>query len=286
MNAKISPDGRVTRRQFLKAALAATAATGVLAAGGAGLAAVATPHLVDVERVQIALRGLSPAADGVRIVQLSDFHLYPFTKLPQIERAVTLANRLDPDVVVLTGDFVLESAESIFDLAPALAALNPRFDLFAVHGNHDHWTDHRIVEAGLAASGIRLLKNERVTLGNGLTIAGLDDPWSGWPDLSGALDGVAVTDTVVLLAHEPDFIDRFAADPRVGLMLSGHTHGGQVNLPLVGPPYLPRFGRKYLRGHYRVRDAQLYVNRGIGVTAGNLRLGAVPEVTEITLVRA
>lgn len=278
-------EANVTRRQFLKVLAGSTVAASILSAGGIGLAAVTGPYSLIVERIQIALRNLPPSAEGLRIVQLSDLHLYPFTKLPHIERAIELANSLQPDVVVLTGDYVLESAEAIFDLAPALAQLNPRIALLATMGNHDYWTNPAVIAQGFAEQGIQLLRNERITLPNGVVIAGLDDPWSGTPDLAATLDGVQAEQPVVLLAHEPDFIDLFAADPRLDLMLSGHTHGGQVNFPVFGAPYLPRYGRKYLRGHYRVGAAQLYVNRGIGTTGGNFRLDAAPEVTEITLLR-
>lgn len=278
-------EAQVTRRQFLQMVVGGTVAAGILTAGGVGLAAVTGPYSLVVERVQIALRNLPSAAEGMRIVQLSDFHLYPFTKLPHIERAIVLANSLEPDVIVLTGDYVLESAEAIFDLAPTLAQLNPRTAFLAAMGNHDYWTNATVIAQGFAEQGIRLLQNEHVTLPNGVVIAGLDDPWSGMPDLAATLEGIQAEQPVVLLAHEPDFFDLFATDPRLDLMLSGHTHGGQVNLPIFGAPYLPRYGRKYVRGHHLLGAAQLYVNRGIGTTGGNFRLDAAPEVTEITLVR-
>jgi predicted MPP superfamily phosphohydrolase len=274
----------VTRRQFLKTLAGGTLAAGVMVGGGVGLTALMEPYNITLERVQIALRGLPESAEGLRIVQLSDLHLYPYTKLPHIERAIAITNELQPDVVVLTGDYVLESAEAIFDLAPALSRLNPRIDVFATLGNHDYWTNNQIIEQGFAENGIRLLKNDRVVLSNGLVLAGLDDPWSGRPDLNRTLDGISPDQTTILLAHEPDFVDVYGADPRVDLMLSGHTHGGQVVLPLVGAPYLPRYGRKYLRGLYHLADTQLYVNRGIGTTARNLRFNAKPEITEITVV--
>ena len=173
-------EAQVTRRQFLQMVVGGTVAAGILTAGGVGLAAVTGPYSLVVERVQIALRNLPSAAEGMRIVQLSDFHLYRSPNC-HIERAIVLANSLEPDVIVLTGDYVLESAEAIFDLAPTLAQLNPRTAFLAAMGNHDYWTNATVIAQGFAEQGIRLLQNEHVTLPNGVVIAGLDDPGAVGP---------------------------------------------------------------------------------------------------------
>lgn len=270
----------MNRRQFLKMAGAAVVAGGLSAAGGYGLATQVEPYRLQVER--LTLGGWPAALAGLRLVQLSDFHLYPFTPLWFVQEVVAQANALRPDVVVLTGDYVLESAESIFDLAPALAQLNPRLGVAAILGNHDHWADVRIVRQGLREAGIPLLTNQRLTLG-GLIVAGLDDPWAGRPDLAATLDGVRLGAPLILLAHEPDFVDEFSRDPRIRLQLSGHSHGGQVRLPGLGAPFLPRYAEKYDLGLYQVRQTWLYTNRGIGMTGAHIRFNCPPEITEITL---
>jgi predicted MPP superfamily phosphohydrolase len=203
-----------------------------------------------------------------------------------VRESVTRANDLQPDLILLTGDYVLETADSIFELAPVLAELNATHGIYAVLGNHDHWTDAGVVRQGLKESGLPVLHNEGVAVGVGtgtLYVAGIDDSWSGQPDLEAALSGLPASAPAVLLAHEPDFADKYLADGRVALQLSGHSHGGQVRLPGVGPLVLPRFGQKYHNGLNRVQNSWVYTTRGIGVIGPPVRFNCPPEITEITL---
>ena len=271
---------RVTRRGFLKWA------GGAVLGGAAGVGYVTKiePEWLSVEQQSISLPGLPAGLDGYKIVQLSDFHLYPFTSLDLVEKTVARTNELAPDLVVLTGDYVLETAASIFDLAPELAKLNPRHGIFAVLGNHDHWTEAAVVKQGLAEQGIELLHNQGVLLNEGqFLLAGVDDLWSGAPDIERALADWREGVPTILLAHEPDFADQFLGDGRIQLQLSGHTHGGQVRVPGVGPVVLPRYGQKYHNGLYQVGPSQVYVNRGIGIIGPAVRLNCPPEITEFVL---
>lgn len=137
------------------------------------------------------------------------------------------------------------AAAAIFDLAPELAKLNPRHGIFAILGNHDHWTDAAVVKQGLAENGIDLLHNHGVLLNESqLFLAGVDDLWSGEPDIEAALADWREDVPTILLAHEPDFADVFLGDGRIQLQLSGHTHGGQVRVPGLGSIVLPRYGQK------------------------------------------
>ena len=271
---------RVTRRGFLKWA------GGAVLGGAAGVGYVTKiePEWLSVEQQIISLPKLPAGLDGYKIVQLSDFHLYPFTSLDLVEKTVARTNELAPDLVVLTGDYVLETAASIFDLAPELAKLNPRHGIFAVLGNHDHWTEAAVVKQGLAEQGIELLHNQGVLLNEGqFLLAGVDDLWSGAPDIERALADWREGVPTILLAHEPDFADQFLGDGRIQLQLSGHTHGGQVRVPGVGPVVLPRYGQKYHNGLYQVGPSQVYVNRGIGIIGPAVRLNCPPEITEFVL---
>ena len=271
---------KVTRRGFLKWA------GGAVLGGAAGVGYVTKiePEWLSVEQQSISLPGLPAGLDGYKIVQLSDFHLYPFTSIDLIEKTVARTNELGPDLVVLTGDYVLETAASIFDLAPELAKLNPRHGIFAVLGNHDHWTEAAVVKQGLAEKGIELLHNRGVLLNESqFLLAGVDDLWSGTPDIEGALANWREGVPTILLAHEPDFADDFLGDGRIQLQLSGHTHGGQVRVPGVGPVVLPRYGQKYHNGLYQVGSSQVYVNRGIGIIGPAVRLNCPPEITEFVL---
>lgn len=280
-----------TRRQFLKKVFK-LAAAGSLAAVGGGYGGYRYTSQIEtewleVESVQIPLKNLPSALEGFKIAQLSDLHLRPFTTLEFLQKAVDRTNQLQADLVVLTGDFVSREAEAIFELAPVLAGLNPKYGLYAALGNHDLWSNQAVVRAGLAEQGIPVLQNAGRSIGVGpaqLYLAGVDDVWSGQPDLNSALADAPPEVPVILLAHEPDLADRFVADGRVSLQLSGHTHGGQVRLPGIGALVLPRFGKKYDLGLYRVGDTWLYTNRGLGVVGPPIRFNCRPEITEITLI--
>jgi len=280
----------ISRRKFLKLGGAA-AATGVAAfAGTAGWVAWHDESQdLSIERVAIPLPNLPPALEGFTIAQLSDIHLLPLTQPELVRRAVAMTNSLDPDLTVLTGDYVWREVESMFELAPIIAALNAKHGVLSIFGNHDLWTDPDVVRLGMREARIPLLVNEGVTLdvgGAALHLAGLDDGWSGNPDLDAAMANAPISATTILLLHEPDLADEYALDPRISLQLSGHSHGGQIRLPIIGPPVLPYLSWKYDMGLYRVGDMWLYTNRGIGVTNEPYRFNCPPEITEFTLVRA
>ena len=241
---------------------------------------------VQVQRVQIPLRMAGAYLEGFKIALLSDFHLYPTTRIELIERAVEMANQLKPDLVALGGDYVQGSVDAIFDLAPALARLDATYGVFCILGNHDHWKGDEVVEQGLRESGLHLLRNEGLTLSVGrktVYLAGLDDGWMGRQDLERGLEKQPPGVPTILLMHEPDFVDSFVGRGRIDLQLSGHSHGGQVRFPFIGSPFLPPYGRKYDKGLYRVANTWLYTTVGLGVTAP-VRFNCPPEVTEITLV--
>ncbi len=259
-----------------------------LATASAG--GVSYGHWVETEWLEVVRRELHfeqlPAGlDGLRIALLADFHLYPNTRLEFIEQCVTAAQQLQPDLVVLGGDFVQAKAEAIFDLAPALARLNSTLGTFCILGNHDYWKGRKIVERGLQDSRLPLLRNAGRTLrycGENFYLAGVDDCWAGQPDLNAAMTGHPAGTFTILLSHEPDPASDYARDERIALQLSGHSHGGQVRFPVIGSPFLPPYGRRYDMGLYRIGKMLLYTNRGIGVTAP-IRLNCRPEVTLVTL---
>jgi predicted MPP superfamily phosphohydrolase len=292
-----APQGRIPRpagpilgrRRFLRLALLALAGSGAGSGAAAAYARFGEPSQLSVERVQVPIPGLPSGLEGLRVVLLSDFHLHPFTTIEQVRRAAEIANGLQPDVVALLGDYVLVNAESVFDLAPLLAVLDAPLGVFTVLGNHDHWTNAAVVRQGLAEVGLAPLHNRGLTLSRGadrLYLCGLDDLWSGEPDLAGALAHCPAGVPAVLLAHEPDPADAHAADPRLALQLSGHSHGGQVRLPGRGALILPYLGRKYDMGLNRAGSLWVYTTRGVGVIGPPFRFNCPPEVTQLTLVRA
>jgi uncharacterized protein len=242
-----------------------------------------------VETVQVPLCRLHPAMEGFKIVQLSDLHFLPHTPLSLIRRAVECARDLHPDLLVLTGDYVTHEAETIFGMTDVLESLNARYGVFAILGNHDVRTGKQVISKAIEATGITVLQNEGITFDVGhsqLTLAGVDDCIWGQPDLNAALARRPADALTILLAHEPDVIDKFSEDGRVDLQLSGHTHGGQIRLPFWGTPVLPKLGEKYVHGLHRVNQSWLYTNRGIGMVGMPVRFGCPPEVTELVLCKA
>lgn len=240
-----------------------------------------------IEKVSIPIRGLNPALEGFTIVQISDIHLRPYTRPKLVRRSIAMANQLKPDLVVLTGDYIWQSHEAIFEVASLLSGLNARYGVYSVMGNHDYWLDVRALQSAFDASRIPILCNEGLAIGVGkaiLYLAGMDDGWSGHPDLKLTLDQAPIGAPIVLLLHEPDLADGTCQDPRVTLQLSGHTHGGQVHATGKSPIFHPYLGKKYSYGLYKVKDLWLYTNRGLGVISVPLRINCPPEITQLNLV--
>jgi predicted MPP superfamily phosphohydrolase len=242
-----------------------------------------------IEHIDIPIRGLSSYLEGFRIVQISDIHYYPITTLELVDMAVQITNELKPDLILLTGDYVWHEVDVIFDLMPSLARLNAKHGVYANLGNHDIWTDVNVVTEAFEKVRLPLLINQGlpITIGSGgIYLAGLDDGWSGNPDLNAAMQHWQNGTPTVLMMHEPDLADRYSQDSRISLQLSGHSHGGQVRFPFMGAVILPYLSWKYPMGLYDVNGMWLYTNRGIGTTNIPLRVNCAPEITEITLLSA
>lgn len=266
-----------------------------MAIGGGMIAATSYLAINDesqdpvVDRIPLAIRNLHPAMEGFTIVQITDVHLYPMTQPELVQKTVVMANELNPDLVVLTGDYVWQELTAIDELAPILAGLNARYGVFSTLGNHDYWLDANVITAAMEAAGVPVLVNKGHSIQQGkgsIYVAGLDDGWSGKPDLEKTLEGALQDEPVFLLCHEPDLADRYSQDGRITVQLSGHTHGGQIRVPGVGALVLPYLGRKYDIGLYRVNDMLLYTNRGLGVISEPVRLNCPPEISQFILERA
>ena len=277
----------LNRREFLR--VAGLAVGGGLVATTSYLAVNDESQDPVVDRVPIRLQGLHPTLEGFTILQMTDLHLYPLTQPELIKKSVAIANSLNPDLVVLTGDYVWRYLDAIEELAPILAALNARHGVYSTLGNHDYWLDADVIKTTMENAGLPVLVNQGLPISQGrgtFYLGGLDDGWSGNPDLEVTLDGAPADVPVVLLCHEPDLADQYSLDGRVSLQLSGHTHGGQIRLPGVGALILPYLGRKYDFGLYKVNDMLLYTNRGIGVISEPVRYNCPPEITQFILQRA
>jgi predicted MPP superfamily phosphohydrolase len=232
------------------------------------------------------------ALAGLKVGHLSDLHWGPYAGRDEVRTAVETTNSLAPDLIVVTGDFVLHSAEYAVPCARELSALRAPLGVYTVPGNHDYWTDIGTVLKELTSAGLVVLRNSSFRImshGASLWIVGIDDVWEQHDDLEAGLDGVPTDEPVLLMVHEPDFADQAARAPhRIFLQLSGHSHGGQVRLPLLGRPILPWLGRRYPAGLQDVPNSalQVYTSRGIGVIEPPVRVNCRPEVALLTLARS
>lgn len=283
---------RMTRRSFLKA-LPLGVGTCILACSGLyGYGAKIEMYHPVVDHVEIPIENLPDHLVGFRIVAMSDLHIDPLWQFELFEKAFTLANRVEPDLMLLLGDYVTHDATAIQKLKGQFAQLRAKYGVYACLGNHEVWTDARLAQETLEDAGITVLINAGTTIpvGNAtLYLAGLNSWWNeyGSPDLDAALAKTQPDDVVVAMMHEPDYADVTAPDGRINLQLSGHSHGGQVIVPLYGAIYRAPYSRKYPLGLYRVGNMWQYTTRGIGVNNEvPFRINCPPEVTEIELVRA
>jgi predicted MPP superfamily phosphohydrolase len=276
-----------TRRQFLRW----TAAAGTVALAGDSI--LLAPNRVRVVRQDFFLPRWPERLSGFTVALLSDFHYDPYFSVHPLHAAIPMVNDLHPDLIVLGGDFVSvptigDDRKAAFAAEPCarlLRQMTPPFGLWAVLGNHDEGTDHRHVTRALQSENIQVLANQSQAIerdGARIWLAGVNDVLSKTADLSKTLRRVPAGEAVILLAHEPDFADEAAKFP-IDLQLSGHSHGGQVRIPLLPPLYLPKMAKKYIWGRYQVGPLALYTTAGLGTIGVPMRLNCPPEIALLTL---
>jgi uncharacterized protein len=265
-----------TRRQFLLGSAAAAAS-----------AAVPVPALagdVRSESREIVLPDLDPAHDGLRVAQLSDLHVGGLTPPERVRAAIAAANAFHPDLVVLTGDYLTKDPGAVSLMREQLGGLEA--PAVGTLGNHDRWVDPAGAGAALESLGYGFLENANTTLtlrGAPFTVIGIDDLWTYSADPVRAMKGARAQGSRLYLAHVPKTADLLANWGKPMLVLSGHTHGGQVNIPVLTPAIRWIIREPYIDGLYRIHKVQLYVNRGIGDVGLGMRLNAPPEVSLLTL---
>ncbi|MFO0756604.1 MAG: metallophosphoesterase [Byssovorax sp.] len=273
------------RRTFLARSIAGV--VGVLGVGLAGFGMQSARGLIAVERVKVTLKRLPRALSGFKVAQLTDVHIGPTIGRAWLEEVVAQVNAAEPDLVVITGDLVDGSVESLrSDVAP-LADLRAKHGVFFVTGNHEYYSGADAWIAELTRLGIRVLRNERVSIGEGaesFDLAGIDDHSARrqnighGADLGKAVAGRDPSRELVLLAHQPKQI-KDAVTHGVGLQLSGHTHGGQI-FPWH---YFVKLDQPYLAGLFTEGETQIYVSRGTGYWGPPMRVGAPPEIALLEL---
>lgn len=272
----------LTRRKFLSYS------------GAAGIAAVTGYSLWEARDLQVVeftipVNRLPASFDGLRIALLADFHYGAFIPLGYVRSAVEKTNSLGADLILLLGDYVHYHAKYMHDVMTELGRLTAPLGVYAIRGNHDNIAGPIITSQELRRNGLKELTNTGAWITRDtdrIWLCGIDDMGTGFPDVQAALREAKTEDVAILLSHNPDIAETLA-DPRVSLVLSGHTHGGQIVLPLIGAPIVPSsYGQKYLYGPVVAPHTRSFVTRGIGAAFPPLRLNCPPEIALLTLVPA
>jgi len=284
--ARLGPDSPERRRTTAQIIAGVVATTGLVSTLVGTFSAFGTPK---TEHVRVELPRLSNKMVGTRIVQLSDLHIGPILDRAWVEKVVAQVQSISPDLVVITGDLVDGSVEKLRDDVAPLGTMQARYGVYFVTGNHEFIRGAEPWVEELQRIGIRVLRNEHVLIGEGddaFCLAGVEDFSSRnrdggrRHDVAAAVRGVDPSREVVLLSHQPKSIDDAAAHG-VGLLLAGHTHGGQI----YPWRYFVYLQQPYVSGLHKVGGTQLYVNRGTGFWGPPVRVGAPPEITVIELVK-
>lgn len=282
---------KYTRRQFLKRVLATTSTAIIASSIGYGYARYIEPKQLEVSRHIIKHPTIPKKFDHIKIVQFSDTHVGHYFSLEQLSNIVDKINNLNPDLLFFTGDLMDEPNKyaATNQLISILERLEAPLGKFAIYGNHDHGGyGSEIYKEMMNQTGFTLLMNSSEEIfveDSKITIVGLDDVMLGRPNFEQAFKNVDSSSFTILLAHEPDIAER-AEEVGAHMQLSGHSHGGQIQIPFFGPLITPPLGSIYVEGGHRIGPTNmfLYVNRGLGTTRLPLRFLAKPEISFFTLV--
>ncbi|MNB95711.1 putative metallophosphoesterase [compost metagenome] len=277
---------RITRRQFLARGAATVVGAGLLTGGYSWQG---EPRWLETTRLTLSWKELPAAFSGMKLVHLSDVHLGFNKDAGDVKRLIPHIQAANPDMVVLSGDIVDSYSEDLEESVPLFAELKPPLGKFAILGNHDYKNAEKLI-GFLEQAGFTVLRNRHVLVTKGdasIAIAGMEDVLIGvpGPDPKAALGGIPPGTFTLLLMHEPDYADQ-VQDYSIQLQLSGHSHGGQIRLPIAGPLFVPKGATKYVSGLYTVGTQQmkLYVSRGFGETYMPFRFMCRPEITVFTLL--
>lgn len=277
----LAKKAKLTRRRWLRR----IAAYGSLAALGLYTWRI-EPHWIELVERSLPIKHLPASLEGKKILQLSDLHIGPRVDSDYIRSTLVSANQLNPDLVVITGDFMTYSNDTQIDeVSDVIKELRiPPLGCYAILGNHDYgqgWKNDRVADLlsrRLTDLGIRVLRNEMTSV-QGLQLIGVDDLWGPNYDAVKVFKSINKEQAVLALCHNPDAQDLVEWKNYEGWVLAGHTHGGQCKPPFLPPPMLPVMNRRYTSGTFDMGNGrQLYINRGVGYVM-RVRLNARPEMT-------
>lgn len=271
----------VNRRMMLK----------LLTAGALGSlveAFVIEPAYLSVTRRDVTCPQLPAGLDGLKVALLSDFHFRPDQDSDLMDKVVEQVKTEKPDLVLLGGDYISGDPRVVPPLLKKLEKLQASQGVFAVMGNHDGWAGSRsVVRRQFEKAGISFMINQHSLLnirGEALAVAGTDFVWLGKPDPVATLGKIPGKVPVIALVHEPDYFDTMISQREVILQVSGHSHGGQCQVPIIGyAPKTVRYGKKYVEGHFASGGSNLFVTRGVGTTGPRVRFACPPELAMLNL---
>jgi predicted MPP superfamily phosphohydrolase len=278
------PPQQWTRREVIKLSAASIATMGL---GCVGYGAVVRNN-VEVSRVEVKIANLPREFDGLTIAQMSDIHHGPYTGLDYINRCVEIVNGMHPDLIALTGDFTFAGRIYIEPCAEVLKGLKARVGVYAVLGNHDYYAGAGHVARAMRNAGCEVLVDAHDCLeyrGAKLRLLGVDDYIYGTTDVNRLMRDLPREEPKIVLSHNPDFIEEFAIkNKHIDLMMSGHTHGGQIRFPFIGAPQISSdYGQRYAIGLNHKGSMQVYTTRGIGSILLPTRINCPPEIVLYTL---
>ncbi|MBU4133992.1 metallophosphoesterase [bacterium] len=240
-----------------------------------------------VNKYVLEIKNLPPQFKDFRIVLFGDVHRSKIVSTGYIRKCISKVNNLNPDIVLNTGDYVTGKQEYIFDIVEILKTMKPEYGVYSVLGNHDGET----IAKGLKQAGIKVLRNESATIekeGGLLRLIGLDDSLTGYENIVKILKDTKKKEVRLLMTHNPDLFEILKLyEYKIDLIAAGHTHGGQVVIPFIGPPLVPSiYGKKYASGFIREKNGLMYVTRGIGTYLLPVRFFCRPEITLFILSEA
>ena len=283
--------GTILRQKFTKRTIGAITVVVLLALGFGSWAFLVEPNRLVLHQETLVLDNWPQRLDGLRVAVISDIHAgSSFIDAAKLQQIVVTTNQLNPDLIVILGDFmvtgrVLKHQVDPETIAAALKGLHARLGVYAVLGNHDWWFDGQRVWRALEQVGIRVLENDVSQIqcnGSAFWLWGLSDLYTRPQNIAGTFQRVPANEPLIAMTHSPDVFPDIPA--RVALTLAAHTHGGQVNFPVVGRLIVPsRFGQKYAAGHIQEAGKQLFVTTGIGTSIIPVRFRVPPEIVLLTL---
>lgn len=275
----------ITRRSFIKRTLGAILALFGIGIGGRYYSHEVEPKWLDLSTISISNPLIPEGFNGLKIVQFSDTHLGFQFQLPDLVSVTEQINALRPDLIFFTGDLMDDPNQYPFqqEIIPVMKRLNASMGKLCIYGNHDHGGNgSKIYSSIMQQADFQVLRNSNTKIsllnGDNLYIAGIDDAMLGTPDFAAALNGIPEDAYTILLSHAPDLAD-IAANFNIQLQLSGHSHGGQVQIPFAGALVTPPHARKYKEGTFEIGKLKLHVNRGLGTTRLPYRFLSRPEIT-------